>query len=310
MNRKEEMFTNKEFSDNCKEDIYSLLFNIGFVYNEKNKGNIEAFALYEDFVKYLTKEEFPCLNLFYLIETGQIDNNPELSIFSCVGEKLNKSDAEVKQCIDREIDKFLKVKQMDWCDWINKVYKKKLKPRKKKIHRNKSMITDESYWKADYKIKNQLTPMYPEDKDFPEDLEELIAKRNVVLKKIPKTSAGQVKNNLIESSKSMMNEIVNLKEGYGIPIVFQHAKKHTTNLEFDERHYVEEEIDYLEKDMCSLDYIDYVAENNLTETQYLVYQLFFKHGLSNKETAKYMKISRPAITKQTKAIVAKIQKNI
>lgn len=303
---KEEKFSNKEYSDNCKEDIYHLLFNIALIYEEKKKGNVQAFALFEDFYKYIKNYDY--LHEFVLVETGQVKNNPNSNIFECVSEKFHKTEVKAKQQIDREIDLLLKEKGEDWLEWIDSVYHSRLKP-KKETCLYKSNIPDSSYWEADFKLKNRFTPFWSDENNIPKELQELIDDRNVILDKIKKLPSCKRKNELISLSKGYVDDIIDMKRYHNIPINFKTKSMKIKLVElYNEEYFEDESAIECKKDLCSLDYIDYIAEEKLTDTQYMIYQLYFKFDYTYKKIGDILSISKQGVNNHIVAITKKIQK--
>ena len=101
IHKKEEQFSEKEYGFGCKKDIYHLLFHIGFIYCEGQKGNYEALCLFEDFCKYA--QNYPLLSTYVKMDCGLQESNCKLTLFQNVAEYHDIPEDECKYLTDCEM---------------------------------------------------------------------------------------------------------------------------------------------------------------------------------------------------------------
>lgn len=293
------------------EDIRDIFYRLSEIAVDASDGNKEALCILHDINNYIQDNDV--LIEYYNIQTGE---NPltvddyDLDIFDIISNRLNLKYDLVKKYFNDGIHELVNKNHDKWVDRINIRYKNHLFV-KEDSQPLQSKISEQSYKDLDYQKKYcshinkknegshdeliNLIKIFSNNKNKIEELQSIQNKTKEQMREYSKR---------ITYSKQLSEDIRILKDHYNIDYKIP---------EINDNHYTLRDNEYPINN-CDSDWITEkitsIAEECLSEKQYLIFNLYFLCGLSQNEIANIVKTSRQNITRFIKDIVKNLQDNL
>ena len=249
----------------------------------------------------------------------------------------------INKIIDEEIDIIIERNKANWKRVIQNKYGTTDFSDYECSIKSESLFScdnDKELWDLDYKIKyghekvckkikgDKIENGHESDEDYPQELKdlefmyELNEKRLVELRAIKERGQEEQKelNKLIKLNKDFLSDIKDIKDYYGI--VYEEYKRtdnftdHRGTLSFEDSMYSTEvkklgSSDFnLESDSIKIDKIMDVAEAVLTDRQFVLFELYFRQGLKQKEISRLTGVKQGHISRDLNISINKIKNNL
>ena len=329
-----------------KDDIMEFLENYDIIYNQAKSNGGSPLCVIEDFSSLIydrKKKVCPMIIEYILIKIGKLQVDTKGKVCETIIEELaisnNKRIKTINRILDEEIELVIDRNKDRWKKTIEKKYGTSnfsdcsLKGGKR-IKTEKDIEFEQSLWDLDYEIKygkkrmSESVESVPQtNEDYPQELLdlELIYESNQTklneLRQIKERDKDEQKemSRLIKASTSLLDDIRCIKDYYGIRYE-QSTKVESYGdynaLEFND---ITNCMEYktlgksdfdLEADEIKLSKIKEIADEALTDKQYVLFDLYFFQGLKQKEIANLVGDNQSTVSRNINSLITKLKQRL
>lgn len=314
-----------DYSLSSVEDVYKTLWFLDIIYQEKENGNTEAMAIYNDLAELFNQNKV--CDTYLKIQTGKIPlshNDYGKEIIEIVAKKLKMGRYECEKILNESIKKVVEMNFEKWEKCVNQRFKGEVIASSYSCEKD-----DEKLKQLDYNIKYKNSTSYVES-EYPDDLKTLIDIQKSIKDKIKNLKN---KKRLNKKDKEQLRKLTTyhidvckdisiLKEHYKIPIANTNKKGSLEFTSYDENFgfLYEDDEDYtvqaleLKNDKLENEYsiwrIKQIAKEVLTKKQLVIFNLYYIAGMTQQEIGDLLGMTKQAVNDFTKKIITKIKNNI
>lgn len=337
----------KDISLSSVEDIHNFVDMLDLIYDEHLNGNTYATCLYVDFEKGINEiENNTYIMMFHDISIGKSPitqdeiNQGIIEIYDVASYRLGIEKEEYVHNLNENIASLYTFYNDKWIHSINNNYKNKLITYEEKSKKNLLEVDYDKLKELDALKKYAYSRRTYQGK-LPTEIKQLYEYRDILIEKINKLNKMKKKYykkdnkryNKYKSEASKLRtfkiqvdkDISILKLHYGIKIKNKNRQGQNNegnNISYNAEQYSivsahEKYINQLKTekynelmDNIYVGKIKEIAEKCLTTRQFMIYELYYSIGLTQREIGDIMGFSQQAIQKELKIIIKKIIKNM
>lgn len=327
----------KNFSLSSVEDVYDFLNKLSFIYEGKHK-NDEMFSVYCKFINLIRDiNDNKYINVYHDIQVGKINvRGKKGNILEVCSKLLGVNEEIFKKKLEQNVSDLVNANLIEWRNYINNKYKnvyfyeefkkvERLKETLKDTNEKKIVNCGVTPLKADITKKNVCNDVKKE-----EDLKDLVEYEQQLEEKINKlTQEGKSETRecrkLVGIRIDVRKDINIIRRSYGEVLGRQNSRGRTTFTSYDHenkeiRYIIEAHEKYLndislgqleefEKEE-KIKKIRKVAEEVLTNRQFIIFELYYFNELTQQEIADLTGILQPNVNRDIKNSIEKIKEKI
>lgn len=307
----------QDMSYSSKEDVFKILWMFDTIEREKNKLNIDALAIYVDIMELTKGLEF--LTEYIYIQLGRTpmsveDHGKEIS--EVIAERRGIGKDECDREISKEIDIVVERNKQGW---IESVLNQEIYHYPKKVGAKREYFSDEKNKKIDFEIKHGRLAEEQVGKEkewYPESLQNVIdaqkenENRMSELRSIKERNEEERKelNRRIKYDIRLFNDIQELKRHYGYEYAQESIREGSYS--FNEDIDIEDDFELDEAlGEWEVESIKVMAEEVLTDRQFIVFNLYYIVGMTQQEIADILSSYKSNINRDIVNIISKLKEN-